>query len=141
MFCHCFTWNYFFSSIFHPKRNPFSTISCNFTWKNAFSAAFLISCILCGYKEILNWSLSAFHTNSRLCKKYQTIYIHPGLRILYTSSKNDWISSICSNTKKLNATSKDSSEKGRGDSKSQTSLCTCFHLCFFKRFSAISQAV
>lgn len=89
---------------------------------------------------ILNWSLSFFQINSRLWMKWPIINTHHDFNILYISLKRKLISSICSSTKKLVATSNDSSSKGSVSSKSQTIFSISLPGCLFKSCSAISQA-
>jgi len=114
--------------------------------KKFFLSNFSRSCTLWFKNLILNWSLSFFQINSRLWMKCPMINIHHVLNILYISLNSPLISSICSNTKKLVAKSKDSSSKGSVFSKSQTTFstslpaCPPWRGCFFKSFSAISQA-
>ncbi len=99
-----------------------------------------MSCILWLKNLILNWSLSFFHTNSRLWMKWPMINIHAVFKILYTSQNILSISSICSNTKKLVATSNELSSKGRVSSKSHTTFSTVVLGCFLSNCWAISQA-
>lgn len=114
--------------------------------KKCFWRRFSRSCILWLKNWILNWSLSFFHTNSRLWIKCPIIHTHHGQRILYTSSKSQSRCSICSRTKKLVATSKLWSSKGSCCSKSQTTFSICLPACqrwlgcLCNNLSAISHA-
>lgn len=119
---------------------PSSRIGRIWRSKKFFVRSFSRSCILWLKNFILNWSLSFFRMNSRLWMKCPIMNTHHDFNILYTSPNKLSISSICSNTKKLVATSNDSSSKGSVPSRSQMTFSTFFHGCLFNNFSAISQA-